>query len=71
MPVLHLEGDDRDSPMKQWLRARGYKLFRELAPIARKDNFKGSIVRLYGNYVQQNFIAVPPRMTDYPPLQEI
>jgi FkbM family methyltransferase len=71
MPVMHLEGDAGDSPMKQWLRGKGYKLFRELAPIARKANFKGSTVRLYGGYVQQNFIAVPPRITDYPALQEI
>jgi FkbM family methyltransferase len=71
MPVLHLEGGVKDSPMKQWLRGKGYRLFREIAPIARKNNFKGATVRLYGNYQQQNFIAVPPRITDYPALEEL
>jgi FkbM family methyltransferase len=70
LPVMHLEGNRNDSPLKQWLRSKGYRLFHELAPIARKDNFKGSTVMLYGNYVQQNFVAIPPHIHVYPTLKE-
>lgn len=70
MPVMHLEGDRQDSPIKQWLRGKGYRLFHETAPIARRDNFKSSTVMLYGGYLQQNFIAVPPHIQHHPPLPE-
>jgi FkbM family methyltransferase len=70
MPVMHLEGDKKESPLKRWLRGKGYRMFHELAPIARKQNFKGSTVMLYGRYVQQNFIAIPPHIHDYPALEE-